>query len=269
MSDLPNQAALLSIVVPAYRQAETIRADIVHIQGVIDALAVNYELIVVADGQLDQTHVQANKESSAKVFVFGYPGRNRGKGYALRFGVARARGQKIVFLDAGMDIDPAGIAMLLAHMDWYDADVVVGSKRHPVSKVEYPPVRRILSIGYQILVRLLFGLRIRDTQTGLKVFRREVLARVLPRLLVKDYAIDIEILSVAHHLGFKRIYEAPVNVNHPFGSLTQRSVVVTILRMLKDTLAVFYRLKIQHYYDDNHQRHWIYDPELEMKVNVG
>lgn len=269
MNEPASQTPLLSIVVPAYRQAATIKADVAHIQKAIEGLAINYELIVVADGQLDQTYHEARQLSSEKVLVFGYPGRNRGKGYALRFGAARAHGQKIVFLDAGMDIDPAGIAMLLSHMDWYSADIVVGSKRHPVSKVEYPPVRRILSIGYQILVRLLFGLRIRDTQTGLKVFRREVLARVMPRLLVKDYAIDIEILSVAYHLGFKRIYEAPVNVNHPFGSLTEPSMLLTILRMLKDTLAVFYRLKIQHYYDDNHQRQWIYDPELEMNVNLG
>lgn len=263
-----DQTLDLSVVVPAYRQEATIVEDLKRVETAVAALNLSYELVVVADGTLDGTFERAKTFSSDHVSVFGYPGKNRGKGYALRFGAARARGARVVFLDAGMDIDPAGISMLLSHMDWYQADVVVGSKRHPVSQVEYPWLRHLLSYAYQTLVWLLFGLRVRDTQAGLKVFRRSVLEKVMPRLLVKDYAIDIEILAVANHLGFRRIYEAPLKVSHPFGSLTQASMVRTIFKMLKDTLAVFYRLKVRHYYDDDHQRSWIYDPELKMRVNL-
>lgn len=259
---------LISVVMPAYRQEKTICDDVANVRRSLESLKLDYEIIVVADGDLDGTFSQAQKIQDEKIKVFGYPGRNRGKGYALRFGAAKALGERVVFLDAGMDIDPSGIVMLLSHMDWYQADAVVGSKRHPVSKVDYPLIRRITSIGYQIIVRLLFGLRIKDTQTGIKVFKRPLLEKVMPRLLVKDYAIDIEILAVAHHLGFKRIYEAPVNVKHQFASLTQTSMLRAIYKMLHDTLAVFYRLKIQHYYDDNHHRQWVYDPDLQMKVNI-
>lgn len=268
MTENPETRPLISVVMPAYKQEKTIVSDVLNVENSLRSLKLNYEIIVVADGELDGTFEQAQKIQNEKIKVFGYPGRNRGKGYALRFGSAKALGERVVFLDAGMDIDPAGIAMLLAHMDWYQADAVVGSKRHPVSKVDYPPVRRFTSIGYQIIVRILFGLRIKDTQTGIKVFRRSVLEKVMPRLLVKDYAIDIEILAVSYHLGFRRIYEAPVNVHHQFASMTQASMIKAIFRMLKDTLAVFYRLKIRHYYDDNQERQWVYDPELQMRVNI-
>ena len=73
-----------------------------------------------------------------------------------------------------MDINPNSISMILEHMEWYEADVIVGSKRHPASKVNYNWLRRIYSKGYFLLVRILFGLRLTDTQTGLKAFRSSV-----------------------------------------------------------------------------------------------
>jgi hypothetical protein len=122
------------------------------------------------------------------------------------------------------------------------------------------------------MVRLLFDLRIRDTQVGLKVFRREVLEKVLPRLLVKAYAFDIEILSVANYLGFKRIYEAPVEIRLDFGGgsvLTSQKFLRTLMYMMLDTMAVFYRLKIRKYYDDKSSRKWKFDPDLNFRINIG
>ena len=259
---------MISVIVPAYNQEKTIEADVRNIEKSLESLSRPFEIIVVVDGSPDETFTRALPLKSDRIKVYNYSP-NKGKGYALRYGTVRASGDIIVFLDAGMDIDSSGIAMLLSHMEWYRADAVVGSKRHPVSKVDYPPLRRLMSFGYQLLVRLLFGLKIRDTQTGLKAFRREVLEKVMPRLLVKNYAIDIEILSVAYYLGFRRIYEAPVTINHQFVSLTKPSIRKEIVNMLKDTLAVFYRLRILHYYDDRSERKWIYDPDLQMKVNIG
>ena len=155
----------------------------------------------------------------------------------------------MAFLDVGMEIDPNGIRMLWEHMKWYEADVVVGSKRHPVSVVNYPWERKILSWVYYWLIRLLFNFKIRDTQPGIKIFRREVLEKILPRLLVKQYAFDVEMLAVANRLGFKRIYEAPIKLDFQPDSLTTAATLRVIWRMLWDTMAVFYRLKILRYYD--------------------
>lgn len=259
---------LLSVIVPAYKQEETIKKDLQNIDRVLAAglKDFDYQIICVVDGMVDDTFKEASKIKSDKISVIGYQ-HNKGKGYAVRYGVARANGDLISFLDAGMDISPKGIMMCMAHMDWYNADIIVGSKRHPVSRVNYPWFRRIFSIGYHLGIKLLFNLPLTDTQSGIKIFRRPVLEKVLPRLLVKRYAMDIEMLAVARHLGFKRIYEAPIEVT--FDQRTSRINWTTIFKMVWDTLTVFYRLNILHYYDDSNQKKWVYDPELQFKVNVG
>lgn len=264
---------LISVIVPSYKQEQTIVRDLRRIKGVLDKLRYPTELICVVDGKVDSTFEQASKFARAHsgVKVAGYD-TNKGKGYAIRFGMAESHGDIIAFIDAGMDLNPNGLSMLLEHFEWYDADIIVGSKRHPVSKVDYPWQRRVLSMGYQFLVWLLFGLKIRDTQVGMKFFKREVLEKVLPRLLVKRFAFDVEILAVANYLGYKRIFEAPIDVTLLFGgtsTITNQKFFRTVWDMLWDTLAVFYRLRIQGYYSDKNKRKWRFDPELNFRVNVG
>ncbi len=258
----------LSVIVPAYRQEKTIVADLNNINQALTRFVDDYEILVVVDGHVDRTHEVLAAANLPRVRVYSYEN-NKGKGYALRYGAARATGQLVAFLDAGMEINPNGLSMLLEHLNWYEADVIIGSKRHPASKVNYPFQRRLFSFGYQFIVWLLFGLKVRDTQTGIKLFRREVLEKVLPRLLIKRYAIDVEILAVANYLGFRRIFEAPVEVTYRFDDLTHASSWRPIWRMLLDTLAVFYRLRIRRFYDDRNERKWVYDRDLEMKVNTG
>jgi hypothetical protein len=171
-----------------------------------------------------------------------------------------------------MDINPNGISMLLEHMEWYNADIIVGSKRHPVSRVDYPIIRRLYSFGYHFLIELLFGVKVKDTQTGLKVFKREVLEKVLPRLLIKRFAFDIELLAVSQHLGYTKIFEAPINIDLGFSKSSFSYFFLfdkSVRAMLVDTLAVYYRLNILRYYDDRSKRKWIYDKELDMRVNTG
>lgn len=259
---------VLSVIVPAYKQQKTIKRDLENISVVLKAglKEYDYEIICVVDGKVDKTFEQAQKARSKKIRIVCYEG-NRGKGYAVRYGMVRAKGHLISFLDAGMDISPNGIMMLMAHMEWYNADVIIGSKRHPVSRVNYPLRRRIYSIGYHLGVKLLFGLPLTDTQSGIKIFKRKVVEKVLPRLLVKKYAMDIEMLAVAKYIGFGRIFEAPIEVK--FDRRTSRIRWHTIFHMILDTLGVFYRLKIIRYYDINNRRLWKMDPELKFKVNVG
>ena len=259
----------LSVIVPAYKQEKTIARDLRRIQKVLSQLRHSSELICVVDGLVDKTLENASKVKGIK--AVGYQ-TNKGKGHAIRYGMARSKGKIIAFIDAGMDIDPNGLSMILEHFEWYKADIIVGSKRHPVSKVNYPWQRKILSWGYQMGVRVLFGLNIKDTQVGLKCYRREVLEAVLPRLLVKTFAFDIEILAVAHHLGFKRIFEAPVELELNFGRnsiVTSSKFIIFVYHMLLDTLAIFYRLRILDYYSDSNRRKWVYDPELNFRINTA
>lgn len=267
------QPKLISVIVPAYKQEKTIARDLNKIKEVLDKLRCPSELICVVDGRVDNTFEKASEfaKNFSNIKVVGYLS-NKGKGYAVRYGMAQSKGDIIAFIDAGMDLNPNSLSMLLEHFEWYNADIVVGSKRHQASKVTYPWQRKILSFGYQMVVRLFFGLKVKDTQVGVKVYRREVLEKVLPRLLVKAFAFDIEILAVANYLGFNRIYDAPVEVKLDFGGtsiLTSRKFLRTVLLMFLDTMAVFYRLRIIHYYSDENQRKWKFDPELNFRVNVA
>lgn len=253
---------MISVVIPAYRAEKFIVKTIEKVKNTLDQIRYDYEIICVVDGRVDKTYEKAKKLASKfpeKLRVVGYTA-NMGKGHAVRYGMARARGNIVGFIDAGLDIDPNGISMLLEHFEWYGADIIIGSKRHAASKVKYPWQRKVLSFGYQNMVRMLFGLNVRDTQVGMKFFKREVLKKVLPRLLVKAWVFDVEILAVANHLGYKRIYEAPVEMKMTFGGssvLTSRKFFRTVYWFVVDTMAVFYRLHIVRYYDYKNRSKWV------------
>lgn len=246
------QLNLLSVIIPAYKQEKTIFQNLKQVDEALASLGYPYEIIVVVDGILDHTYENAIKYKSKKIKILKYE-KNQGKGHAVRYGMLHAKGDIIGFIDAGMDIDPAGFRMLLNHMEWYNADVIVGSKLHPASKVNYPWPRTILSWGYRFGTFVLFGFKVRDTQVGLKFFKKNVVIDVLPRLLVKRYAFDVEILAVSYALGYKRIYEAPVQIYLRNSGITSKNVWNIIGHMLWDTAAVFYRLRILQYYTKNLQ----------------
>jgi len=238
-------APKLSIVVPAYKEEKNIYKTIFDILHSHKDLPYETEVIVVVDGSPDRTAEEARRHDSPLVKVLEYTP-NHGKGYALKYGVKHARGDIITFADAGGDFDPKQFDRCVLLMEAFDADFVIGSKRHPASRVEYPPLRRLYSWGYQRLVRLLFGLNVTDTQTGLKFLRRRVAVDVVPRVLVKQYAFDLEMLVVAHQLGYRRIFEAPVDL--VFNGNTSGINYKAIRNMFLDTFAIFYRARILDYY---------------------
>ena len=259
-----------SLIIPVYKQQQTIRRDIEDVLSVLKTTSYDFEIIPVIDGALDQSEREVGKVKDPKIHVVGYQTYN-GKGYAVRFGFSHATGDVIGFMDGGGDLNPNALPLMLAEFEFKQADAIIGSKRHPESKIEYPYVRRIISWGYQQIIKIMFGLNVRDTQVGMKIYRRKLLEDVLPRLLVKQFAFDIEILAVAYHLGYTKIYEAPVQIDLFWkkSSISWRKMRQVILNMLQDTLAVFYRLRIRHYYDDASKRKWRFDPELNFRINVG
>ncbi len=249
----PVRESLFSVVMPAFNEAEFIEKNVEETVLTLAKLGYRFEVIVVDDGSLDNTHryaYRARVQYPNHVRVVRYD-ENLGKGNALICGCAYATGDYVVFLDADMDLHPEQLPVLFKTLESNGADVVVGSKHHPLSRVTYPPIRRVYSVAYYTLVRLLFGLPVRDTQTGLKVFRAEVLREVLPLLLVKRFAFDIELLANAHRRGFK-VVDAPVSLN--FRRTLGRIRYHDVVGVLKDTLAIFYRLRILRYYDKVAQR---------------
>jgi len=268
-----SEVTVVSVIIPAFKAESFIEDTLIQVKRVLDQVRYPYEIICVVDGKIDATYEKAKRVSKkfpGKVRVVGYL-RNYGKGHAVRYGMAKAKGDIVGFIDAGFELNPNGLSMLLEHFEWYKADIIIGSKRHQASKVVYPWQRKLLSIVYQIIVRILFGLKVRDTQVGMKFFRREVLEKVMPRLVVKAFAFDIEMLSVANYLGYKKIFEAPVELKMKFGAdistIASKGFLTTSSKMLWDTMAVFYRLRILRYYDYNNKRNWITPEYLKINSN--
>jgi glycosyltransferase involved in cell wall biosynthesis len=237
----------ISVIMPAYNEAGHIFETLREVVATFESAEASFEIIVVDDGSPDHTYLEALKFTSdrGRVRVVTYD-ENLGKGNALTCGTWFARGDYIVFLDADLDLHPSQLPTLFRIMHETKADAVIGSKRHRDSEVEYPLVRRLYSVVYYTLIRLMFGLPIKDSQTGLKVFRAEVLQRVLPRILVKRFAFDIELLANAHRLGY-RIVDGPVRIH--FRRQIGRIRLRDAMNILIDTLAIFYRMHILHYYD--------------------
>lgn len=237
---------LLTVVVPVYNLAGSIVENVTEIRRrIASGLDEPFELVVVSDGSVDRTEERLLEARDALLRVIHYD-RNLGKGYAVKAGALAARGRWIAFVDADLDLDPGSIPTFLATAGDESLDFAIGSKRHPGSRVDYPRSRRFASWGYQQLVRALFSLDVQDTQVGLKVFRREIAEEVIPLLLVKRYAFDLELLAVSASLGYGRVRELPIALDYRFTGSGVRSLAV--LRALVDTAAIFYRLRILRTY---------------------
>ncbi|OGH06540.1 MAG: hypothetical protein A2W22_05255 [Candidatus Levybacteria bacterium RBG_16_35_11] len=238
----------LSFVIPTHKQEKTILIDIKRLRKSLDSISANYEIIIVADGKLSDISKIVSKLKDKRIKVIGYE-KNKGKGHAVRFGMLAAKGDIVGFKDAGMDLDPGEIPLMLDIMDWNKADIVLGSKLHPDSKVDYPFFRKVLSWGYRTLTRILFGFKVKDTQVGLKLFKKKVAKDIFSRIIIKRFAFDIEVLAVASKLGYHKIYEAPVRLDFSKNTISNLNFWRVVFWMLWDTAAVFYRLRILHYYD--------------------
>ena len=235
----------LSLVTPVYNGAVYIEQSLRAIVAALEQLERPFEVIVVCDGSADTTPERARCFEDPRVRVLEYP-TNQGKGHAIIHGVNHARGRLIGWLDADLDIAPEVIVRAARRFDDEPIDAVIGSKRHADSQVLYPRIRRVYSWGFQMIVRMLFRINVRDTQVGAKVFRRELLETVGPLLLVKHYAFDLEVLAVGAEFGFDRIEEAPIELSYRFvGSGINRSAVRA---MFLDTLAIAYRIHVRHWY---------------------
>ena len=234
---------------PAHNEAGHIASNIEETANTLNNFGWQWELIVLDDGSSDDTFEIASQ------LVKKYPHHllvkknafNIGKGRALRNALKFVTGDYVVFLDADLDLHPMQIRTLFDIMRLNNADIVIGSKLHVNSVVDYPFKRRLMSYFYYLFVKVLFKLPCHDTQTGLKLFKVEVLRRVFRMITIKQFAFDLEVLANAHRLGY-RIAEAPI-VLEQARSFGGHIGLAEIFTTTIDTLAVFYRMYFLKYYD--------------------
>lgn len=238
----------VSILVPVYNMEKSIDESVKILVDSVDKFFSEYEIILSNDGSCDNTHtVLKSIEKKYQNVIVVNSEVNHGKGHALKRAFEYSSGRYIAFCDADMELHPSQLENFFNIMEKENVDIVIGSKRHPSSSVNYSLIRKIISFVYFAFVKIVFDLPIHDTQTGLKLFKREALSGVFPRILVKAFAYDIEVLAAAYHNGYK-IAEAPVaiNPNRNFGFIALNTLYKTFI----DTLAIFYRLSFLKFYDN-------------------
>ncbi len=237
----------LSVIIPAYNESERIINSLTECLKVFNAFGLPFELIIVNDGSTDGTAklIRCFARGHKQVKLVSYR-RNKGKGHALRYAFKYATMDLVTFVDADLELHPEQLKGFIKLMNQTRADIVVGSKRHPDSELIYPWFRKFLSDGYYLFNRLLFNLPVKDSQAGLKLFKKKVLDKVFPKIIVKGYAFDLELLVVANKFGY-RIVEAPINLK--FARFKNRIGFKAIRNIFIDTLGILYRLRVLKYYD--------------------
>ena len=243
---MDNGSVELSLILPVYNGEAFIDKNLVILKDILDAHGLDYEIVVVSDGSKDQTAEKMQTVNGDRIKHIHYHD-NKGKGYAIKHGFSHSRGKIVGFIDSDFDIYPHALINAYETINREKADVVVGSKLHPESEVQYPWYRHLFSYCYRQLNRMLFNLKIKDTQVGMKVFRREVLEKVVPIAHKNRFAFDVELLALAEHYGFDKMLECPIKLefdrfNGSHISLKEIAII------LFDTFAIYCSLKLGNRY---------------------
>ena len=203
----------ISIIIPAYNEERRLPTTLASILDYCRTRAeTSFEVIVVDDGSTDGTSevVREFEAASPEVKLLVY-GSNRGKGYAVRFGVMNARGRLLLYNDADGATPIEEIARL-EHAIARGADIAIGS-RAMFSKdttVETVWYRKYTGRVFNGVVNLLLVPGIADTQCGFKLFKREAAVNLFSRQQAERFSFDVEVLFLARKAGFK-IFEVPIN----------------------------------------------------------
>ncbi len=231
----------ISLVLPTYKKQREVLDQLERLYGYLSRVNPDFELIFVIDGYVDNTKdilEQYIKENRLKkAFVYGYK-ENKGKGYAVRYGMRKASGDVIGFIDADTDIQIRSIASAIREIKKDYVMAVIPSKLHKDSNIEMTFGRKIFSYGLIAVNKLLLRLpkNITDVGCGLKLFKRDLIKRILPNLKVNRFAIDSEILNEIGKVGYD-VSVVPFYLNKNRSDSTSANIK-DISRMLKDIFMI-------------------------------
>ncbi|OLD05359.1 MAG: hypothetical protein AUJ07_01610 [Crenarchaeota archaeon 13_1_40CM_3_53_5] len=232
----------ISIIMPAYNEASVIANSIRNVKKMFHSLGMDYEIIVVDDGSTDATGLIIEDLNDRGVKLVHYS-TNKGKGHAFKAGFQEATGEFTFLIDSDSEIRPRNLASFIRALR--TADIAIGSKKHPASRVRTPAVRKILSASVRVLVKMCIGIKSSDSQAGFKSARSSSVYRIIPLMSVKRYAFDVEFLTIASLLGL-RVVELPIEIELNVIASPKR-----ILRTLVDILGITYRLRLRRWYQKN------------------
>jgi glycosyltransferase involved in cell wall biosynthesis len=208
----------VSVIIPAYNEESRIETTLRRYWKHFNANYQNFEILVLTDGCSDRTPeiVEEISKDCHSIRCLNPPCR-LGKGGAVIKGIRAASGDVVGFLDADGAIPPEDVCSLLASLDGRDG--VIASRRAKGAKIlrQEPPARVLASRGFNMLVRILFGMPFKDTQCGGKIFKANALRSVVNEIGLTDWSFDVELLYNLNKKGY-RIEEVPVSWEHKDGS---------------------------------------------------
>jgi dolichyl-phosphate beta-glucosyltransferase len=250
--DLPSgeefgsECPRLSIIVPAFDEEKRLGASLKRMLTYFDSLHYPFEILVVDDGSKDDTAALVRTISACRpqVRLLSYTP-NHGKGYAVRYGILQARGERILFCDADMATPIEELEKLQAKLD-AGYDIAIGSRDVQGSQL-IKRQSRLRETGGKIfnaLVRAIAVPGIHDTQCGFKLFTQNAAQSIFRRCQVDHFAFDVEVLYLALRIFGMRVAEVPVRWAHQEGSK---------VRFLRDAVRMFktlFRIRMTRYEPD-------------------
>ncbi|MGV3723286.1 MAG: dolichyl-phosphate beta-glucosyltransferase [Actinomycetota bacterium] len=207
----PSDTPMLSVVIPCYNEGTRFPRSLPILREYLDRTGYPYEILAVDDGSSDNTAaiVTEAAQGMPQLKLLQY-GQNRGKGYAVSYGMCRARGQWVLFSDADLSTPISELEKFLPYLD-QGYDVVIGSRALAESNLEIrqPYWRERLGRVMNALIRKASGLKFPDTQCGFKLFSRTAAQDIFPNITVDTWMFDVEALVIAQKLGY-RVVDLPV-----------------------------------------------------------
>ena len=238
----------ISIVIPAYNEQVRLPDTIRKIEDYFARADWDFhEIVIVDDGSADGTAVTAEEftKSNPHVRVLQNPG-NHGKGYSVRQGMLKARGDWRLFSDADLSTPIEELEKLWCAISRQNAQIAIGSRAIDPSLigVHQPRMRETAGKFFNAVMRAAIGLRISDTQCGFKLFRGDIVFEVFSRQKLERFGFDVEVLYIAQRRGYK-IAEVPVRWNHVEGSkvsmLTGLHAFAELAQIRMNSLRGLYR----------------------------
>jgi len=225
-----NKKSKISIIIPTYNEVNNIGPLIERLQ----SLPLNKEIIVVDDNSNDGTIdvVKRLSERYNNVRLLVRP-RKMGLGSAYKNGFRLARGDIIVQMDGDLSHDPSELPRLIKGLE--SADVVIGSRYVKGGRiVSWGPLRRLISLGANLLARLILRLRMHDCTSGYRAFRRKAFREIMNLNEADGFAFQVETIYIASRLKL-RVSEVPCT----FYNRTSGKSKLDLREMLKFLMFLF------------------------------